>query len=242
MTSLLEEAAVDTQQQGGERPRSRKFVYTLNVDNYAPRIRTLTYPTIRGWADKIGAEFREIKDRRYPDFPVTYEKLQIFDLAQQDGAEWAMYVDADTLVSPEFFDITDHLTKDTVCHNAVDMAGTRWRYDSFFRRDGRHIGSGNWFAVVSDWCLDLWHPLTDITLEEALNNINVTTAEKNFGIRREHLIDDYVVSRNIARFGLKIKTVQGILPKIGVRDVLWHNYMATEEDKLRKQWEKLNSE
>ena len=164
---------------------------------------------------------------------MTAEKLQIFDLARQDRAEWAIYVDADTLISPEFFDITDHLTKDTVSHNAADMAGIRWRYDHYFRRDGRQIGSGNWFAVASDWCLDLWHPLDDITLDEALGNINVTVAEKNFGIRREHLIDDYILSRNIARYGLKFKTVHDILAKLGVGGVLWHNYLATEEDKLR---------
>ncbi len=188
---------------------------------------------IRGWAAKIGAEFREITDRKFPHLPVTAEKLQIYDLARQDRAEWAIYIDADTLVSPEFFDITDHLTKDTVCHNAADMAGVRWRYDQYFRRDGRHIGSGNWFAVASEWCLDLWHPLDDLTLDEALDNIHVTIAEKNLGMQREHLIDDYVLSRNIARYGLKFTTVHSICTKLSVYSMMWHDYMATEEEKLR---------
>lgn len=168
---------------------------------------------------------------------MTTEKLQIFDLAKQDGAEWAIYVDADTLISPDFFDITDHLGKDTVAHNGSDMAGTRWKYDQYFRRDNRHIGSGNWFAVASEWCLDLWHPLTDLTLDEALDNINLTIAERNFGLKREHLIDDYILSRNIARFGLKFKNVRDILAQLGIGGVLWHNYMATEEEKL---WMMLN--
>jgi hypothetical protein len=77
------------------------------------------------------------------------------------------------------------------------MAGVRWSYDQYFRRDGRHIGSCNWFTVASDWCLDLWRPLDDLTLDEALANINITIGERNSRLcGTEHLIDDYTLSRN----------------------------------------------
>ena len=76
------------------------------------------------------------------------------------------------------FDVTDYLHKNTICHNGRDMAGIRWKYDQYFRRDGRHVGSCNWFTVASDWCLDLWRPLDDLTLEEALANINITIGER----------------------------------------------------------------
>src|ERR1700689_2337012 len=102
-------------------------------------------PLLNRWAKKIGAEVHVIDELKYPEWPVTMEKLQIFDLEIKKQSEYAIYVDSDALIHPDMFDITDHLAKDTVLHNATDMAGHRWRYDRFFRRDGRHIGSCNWF-------------------------------------------------------------------------------------------------
>src|SRR5689334_15577875 len=166
----------------------KKTVFTLCVDNYQPEITELTFPFLRQYAEKIGADFHVIKQRKFPGWPPVYEKLQIFELGK--GNDWNIFFDADVLVHPDFFDVTDHLDKSTVCHWACDMAGERWRYDNYFRRDNRHIGSGNWLAVASDWCLDLWHPLEDLTYEEALENIFPIAQERAQNISREHLIDD----------------------------------------------------
>ena len=146
-------------------------------------------------------------------------------------------------MNPEFFDITEHLNKNTICHNGRDMAGIRWRYDQYFRRDGRHIGSCNWFTAASDWCLDLWRPLDDLTLEQALENISITIAERNSGLcQTEHLIDDYTLSRNIARFGLKVQTVTDMCGQLGWRGptgqpispFLYHKYTISNEQKVRE--------
>jgi O-methyltransferase len=119
-----------------------KGIYTLNIANYAPEITALTYPLIERYAEKIGADFYVIDERQYPGWPVVYEKLQIHRLAREHGREWILYFDSDALVHPDLFDVTEHLPKDTVMHNGVDLAGNRWaQYDRFFRRDGRHIGS-----------------------------------------------------------------------------------------------------
>jgi hypothetical protein len=242
----------------------RKTIYTLDIDNYEPAIKELTFPLMQNYAAKIGANLFVIKERKFPEWPVTYEKLQIHTLGAaskpRDGAylnedgnlvhdflyqanDWNIFIDADTLVNPEMFDITDHLRKDTICHNGRDMAGVRWTYDQYFRRDGRHFGSCNWFTVASDWCLDLWRPLDDLTLEEALANIHITVGEHNSGhCKTEHLIDDYVLSRNIARFGLKATTVSEICGNLGWKDpagrgfspFLFHLYTLSPEEKLRR--------
>ena len=48
-----------------------------------------------------------------------------------------------------------------------------------------------------------------------------------------HLIDDYVLSRNIARYGLKFTTVQEILAGLGrTHGYLWHVYTVSREQKL----------
>lgn len=219
----------------------KKTLYTLNINNYAPEICALSYPLMRAYARKIGADFRVLTMRKFPEWPVVYEKLQIHELAKEDSNDWSIFVDSDALINPEMFDVTEHLSKDTVCHNGRDMAGVRWKYDQYFRRDGRHFGSCNWFTVASDWCLDLWRPLDDLTLDQAVANINITMAERNSGVcEASHLIDDYTLSRNIARFGLKTQTVIDLCAKFGWRTqnaqpispFLYHKYTISNAQKV----------
>jgi len=218
-------------------PTARKVIFTLNIGNYNPSITAMTYPLIRYYAHKIGADICEINTRKWPEWPVVYEKLQIRDIMLQCGAEWAIYIDSDTLVHPDFWDPTTHVDKRTVLHNGKDMAGNRWRYDAYFNRDGRNIGSCNWFTVASEWCLDLWHPL-DITLEQALEQIFPTVGElaPNGMIEPGHLIDDFTLSRNIARYGLQFTTMIDICTKLNPQapgnGFLWHKYNMPEAQKV----------
>jgi arginyl-tRNA--protein-N-Asp/Glu arginylyltransferase len=212
----------------------KKTVFTLNVDNYAPEITELTYPLIKRYADKIGADFYTIKKRKFPKFPPVYEKLQIYELAQEMENDWNIYIDSDALVHPDMMDVTNHIPKDTVLHNGMDLASNRWKYDRFFLRDGRNIGSCNWFTIASDWCIELWKPLDDLTLEEAVANISPIVSELNTVIKAEHLIDDYVLSRNIAKCGLKFVTLINLLSRLGrpQDDYLWHRYTISIEEKI----------
>lgn len=210
----------------------KKTIFLLNVDNYAPEITKLTYPTINFYANKINANVHIINERKFPNYPPVYEKLQIYKLAKKMKNDWNIYIDSDTLIHPDMFDITEHITKDIVCHHGADFANNRWRYDNYFRRDGRNIGSCNWFTIASDWCVDLWKPL-DITYESALDNIFPIQVEKNTIISREHLIDDYVLSRNIAKYGFKFTTVIKLIENLGCQgDYFWHQYTINSEEKV----------
>lgn len=220
-----------------------KTLYTLNIGNYEPIICDLTYPLLKHYANKIGAQFHVITERKFPEWPITYEKLQIHELAKQRKDDWAFFLDSDTLCSPEMFDVTNHLPMDTIAHNGRDMAGVRWKYDEYFLRDGRHHGSCNWCSIASKWCLDLWRPLDDISLQEALSRIYITIGEHNSGhCKTEHLIDDYALSRNVARFGLKATTITDICGTLGWKNpagqgaspFLFHLYTLSAEDKLKR--------
>lgn len=220
----------------------KKTLYTLNVNNYEPQITALTYPFMQHWANKIEAEFVVITERKFPDWPIVVEKLQIHDLARERGDDWAIFMDSDALVNPEMFDITAHLHKDTVCFNGKDMNGVRYTLDNYFLRDGRSIGACNWLAIASDWCLDLWHP-PDISFAEAIKRIHPTIGEHNSGMFNDnHLIDDYLLSRNIARFGLKHDTITEISGRLGWRTntgvpaspFLFHLYAIPAHEKLEK--------
>lgn len=216
----------------------RKTVYTLNIGNYCPDLTRLTFPLMRRYAEKIGAEFHIITERKFPDWPVVYEKLQLYDLAQEHGNDWNIYIDADALVHPDMLDLTAFVPKDTVVHNGFDVVEHRFVPDRFFLRDGRHIGSGNWFAMASDWCVELWKPLDDLTMKEAVARIYPTAKEHCSGmVEASHLIDDFTLSRNISKYGLKATTVKELYKRMGYGpDIgyLWHRYMLPEEVKLEE--------
>ena len=167
--------------------------------------------------------------------PPVYEKFQLYELSKEHGNDWNIFIDADTLVHPDFWDITEVLSKDTTCSGyASDWSPIRFRPDKYFRRDGRYIGKGNWCLIASDWCTDIWKPLDDITFSQAVENIHPTNQELNTVIKREHLIDDYLVSRNIAKYGLKHTLISEVeaARRIRVSGHLWHQYLVPAEKKL----------
>jgi hypothetical protein len=232
----------------------RKALITLNIGDYAPMIREITYPLMRYFCERRGFEFLEITERKFPEWPVTYEKLQIHEIAKHEGFDWVWFIDADALVHPDTPDWTTLIGKDTVAHNGNDFAPFRWKIDEYFRRDGRHIGSCNWCALASDWCLDLWRPL-DMTPEQAVANIQPLVCEhspmaRNHGtipqnklvnITASHLVDDYAISRNIARYGLKFTTLMALEKQLfNGADLMWHAYTITEDEKVNQMLLKLS--
>jgi hypothetical protein len=195
----------------------KKGIYTLAVNNYEPGITDLTFPLMKQYAKKIGADFHVIEDRKFPDLPPVYEKFQVYELSKEHGNDWNIFIDADTLIHPDFWDVTALVSKDTtVSGYTSDFTPMRFKPDEYFLRDGRFIGKGNWFGVFSDWCRDYYHPLDDISFEEAVKNINVIQDEKLHGIRSDHLIDDYLVSRNISRYGLKHTLISALQQNRGL--------------------------
>ena len=220
--------------------KMRKTLWTLNIGNYAPELCELTYPLLLAYARKMGADFQIINERRFPEMPVTYEKLQIFYLGR--GNDWNVYIDSDAVIFPDMFDVTERIGKDTVAHYSRDNCINRFKSNEYFRRDGRDIGSANWFTVASDWCLDLWHPLSSVASQnilslhpETLREIRPIVVERQAGITPEHLIDDYTLSLNIARYGLKFTTVAEIVARNSDRGVYaWHRHRIPVEQKLKE--------
>ena len=214
----------------------KKTIFTLNLNpDVYKDITDLTYPLIAHYAKKIGADFYEINERRFPEAKSpTYEKCQVYQLAKDMGCEWTYFIDADAIIHPDTMDFTVHLSKDTVAHYGTDLATFRWKYDKYFLRDGRHIGSCTWFVIASDWCLDIYKPLDDITLEEAYENIYPTVSEVNAGIEPWRLIEDYVFSRNIAKYGLKFVSIAELLSKFNFDglNLFMHQYAIPTEEKV----------
>jgi hypothetical protein len=165
----------------------KKRLYTVCVDNYFPELMEYTLPNLKSYADRIGAEFVVIKERQFPDFPPTYEKLQI----RGEDSDWTILVDADTMLHPQTPDLTMVLPPDYVGSYMQFDASLLFEPDEYFFRDGRRIGVATNLVVAHRACRDLWTPL-----EFGWDIAKTKT-------KREFIIDEYCISRNVARFGLK---------------------------------------
>jgi hypothetical protein len=215
----------------------KRALFTLNINDYCPAIREITYPLFKYYAGKIGAEFIEITGRKFPEWPVVYEKLQIHQLGRK--YDWSIFFDADAMVHPECIDFTWLLPAGSVLHNAVDMAAVRFRYDEFFAKDGRNLGTTGWFSASHKDAIDFWRP-TDQTVQEVLDCCRLTVGERNSGLMDDgHLVDDYVKSRNLARYGFPHTIVKELLPKVGLGEAefFWHSYNITDAEKIQKMQE-----
>ncbi len=217
------------------------FTLNLNPDDYRD-ITDITYPLLKHYAFKMGADFHVIDKRKFPEWPPNYEKMQIYELGQKMKNDWNIFIDCDALVHPDAQDFTEHLKKDTCCHHGSDMATFRWKYDRFFWRDGRHIGSATWFCIASDWCIELFKPLDDMTPKEVADRIFPTANELKNGVSPIRLVEDFAMSRNIAQYGLKFTTLKDINKELGVGRWIqgtfepighfWHKYAVPKEEKV----------
>jgi hypothetical protein len=172
----------------------KRTVHVVVIDNYFPELCELSIPTIEAWAKKIGARMNFITRRRWPDWPVLTEKLQVF----YDGmdSDWNILLDADIMVHPDTPDMLKGFVPPThVAAKDAYNADKKFTMDAYFLRDGRNIGLSTCAVISSRWCHDLWYPLPDeMTAEAACSNI----------FQERKITDEYCLSRNMARFGHKL--------------------------------------
>lgn len=216
----------------------KKLLVTLDI-NYNKNITDITYSYMKSYSDKIDADFKIIKERKFPDQPVNIEKFQLYELSKD--YDWTIFIDADALIHPNCPDVTEVYNKDVVIFNGYDLYPLRFKPNNYTRRDGRNIGACTWCNVFSDWTRDLWKPYENP--KEYLNQIYPINKEINFGYSSEHILDDYLASRNIAKYGLKVKTILHDMfssyPKDGHPLFFIHQYSISEKEKLKylRQWD-----
>jgi hypothetical protein len=171
-----------------------RMIHVLLIDNYFPELCEISLPTIEAWAKKINAKVNYITKRRWSDWPMMTEKLQVwYDGADQD---WNIFVDADVLIHPDAPDFLSFQPADHVTVKDAYHAHKQFKTDDpYFLRDGRDLGLSACFLASSRWCHDLWRPLPEeMDVKQA---VEIITQERK-------CIDEYSLSRNLARFGLKI--------------------------------------
>ncbi len=182
----------------------RKLIHVVNINDFFPELFELTYPTIRSYAERNGYMINMITERKFPDYPINYEKMQVYE----DGkdAEVNILCDADMLIHPEFPDVTEFLKRDSIAFN--DNYNISWKYHvdriRYFMRDGRDVGIATNFVVSSDWTHDVWEPLSlsQKDIEDLAKKENTDTGGAD-GRGWGHYADEFALSYNMAKYGLK---------------------------------------
>lgn len=174
----------------------KKNLFVLRINNYWPELCESTIPTIKYWASLNGWDYREITLRVYPRRPPTLEKLQVHTLGED--ADWNLLCDADVMLRPDFPDPSLIINKTMAASSYSFKASQKFSSNMYFERDGRDIGISGGFVLTSKLTHDLWEPpkggdAIDAGLEATSKNT--------------HLIDEYFLSTNLAKYGLNFSGV-----------------------------------
>ena len=182
----------------------KKILHVLNINDFFPELFALTYPTIKAYADRTGFVINLITERKFPDYPINYEKMQVYE----DGknAEVNILCDADMLIHPEFPEVTKFLKRDSIAFNDNYNISMKYQVDKirYFMRDGRDVGIATNFVVSSDWTHDVWEPLSlsQKDIEDLAKKENTDTGGAD-GRGWGHYADEFALSYNMAKYGLK---------------------------------------
>ena len=220
-----------------------KIHHVLNINDFFPELFALTFPTIKAYADRTGFTINLITERKFPDYPINYEKMQVYE----DGknAEVNILCDADMLIHPEFPEVTKFLKRDSIAFNDNYNISMKYQVDKirYFMRDGRDVGIATNFVVSSDWTHDVWEPLSlsQKDIEDLAKKENTDTGGAD-GRGWGHYADEFALSYNMAKYGLKYT---GVTWEDWMRPFLIHTGTGDKNEALQiarttlQEWSKL---
>jgi len=215
--------------------KDKTAIWILDIGEYNRAIYNMCVPTIERYAKKIKADLNIITERKFPDWHVTYEKAQVYELGKE--YQWNLVMDTDVLFHPSCPDFR-HVVQDyMVGLKESYSADAVFNLNSNFYRDRRKMGINAVFAMASHHCHDFWTPLPG-KQEDHLEMIHMRPEEVERGVPKEHFITEYWLSNNLAKYGLQYN---GILEN-SKQWLFYHTYFApTEEQKIKELKEKLES-
>ena len=206
----------------------KRLLATTAVCNYRPEICALTFPNLRRYAERCGADFAVITDRKYPEWHPAYEKLQVHDLAK--NYDFTLLIDADMALHPRFPDLYESM-RPGACSSWMEykISGgpeslILWSVegDRYFLRDGRNLGLCGAFVGCTSWTYDVFKPLDS----------HFRPSDVEPFLYRPAIVDEWVMSRNVAKYGLKVDSLWPSKEGIYHADVTTKG--ETEEEIIKK--------
>jgi len=178
----------------------KKIIHVVYINDFFPELFKITFPTVKKYAENNGYEINLITERKFPEWHIHYEKMQVYEAGKD--ADINILLDADILIHPNYPDVKNIIPPSRVAFNEAYNISAKCRLNKYFVRDGRDVGIASNFVMSSYLTHDLWKPLS-ITPEEG----------KKITLVREGDIDEYCLSHNLAKYGLKYS------------GLTWHEWM-----------------
>jgi hypothetical protein len=176
-----------------------KAIAVTAVNQYRPDICALTFPNLRTYAARQDADFIVMTERKFPEWHPAYEKLQVFDVAAH--YDYTLLIDADIALHPRLPSLFDSLNpRSAGCWQEYKIKDptnlTLWETadDGYFVRDGRNLGIAGCLVGCSRYTRDIFRPLGPRHRPEDIQP----------KLYRPAIVDEYVMSRNIAKYGLQV--------------------------------------
>jgi hypothetical protein len=215
----------------------KKILHVLNINDFFPELFGLCFPTIQAYARRNGYAINIITERKFHDYPVIYEKVQVYEDGK--GYDVNLLVDGDMLIHPQFPDVINIVPPHHVGFNDNYNISTKFHTErlDYFLRDGRDVGIATNFVVAYKSTHDIWKPLpyTPQEIEDlSVKGLN----HRGWG----HYADEFCLSYNLAKYGLRYT---GITWEDWQRQFLVHTGTGDKEEALNiarqtlEQWSKL---
>jgi len=165
-------------------------VFTVCVNDYHPEIASKTIPAMEAYAKKLDADFQVIKNRKYTDWPATYEKVQLYELGKD--YDCCILLDCDVYITPDMYDVRQIVPENAVGVWMVYDPSITVKEDNYLKLDGSDTILSTNFVVTRKEQHNLWTPL-DMSWEEA-----------KVHLKRYFVVDEYCVGRNMKRFNYAV--------------------------------------
>lgn len=174
---------------------NNRAVFVLATPDYEPKLCEITFPLLKRYADKLRADFVRIETRKFPNYPITYERFQIHELGR--GNQWNLCIDPDILVHPDIDDFTAWLPMDTVGNMSFFDARAFFNISEnpIFQNDGRFYGIVDCMIATSRLTHDLWEPL-GLSYEELEHYLKEPEDPRR--------VSELALSYNLAKYELKV--------------------------------------
>lgn len=174
-------------------------IHFISIPDYETPFASISLPMVRAYAQRIGATLNIISQRKFPDFPVTYEVVQIFEAGA--AYDWNMHVGAGVLIGETLPDPSSYISPDHVATNITYSAQMEFvtQGNIYFERNERDLGVSDDIFLAHNLNHEVWEPLGGSYSQ--YSHIIKDCCERKFG--------SYVISHNMAKYGLKLS---GIFP------------------------------
>ena len=127
-------------------------LFVVDIDYYK-EITAISLPALEAYANKIGAKFTRITERKFPNMHVAYEKLQMYELGKDN--DWNLSFDADILLHNDMYNVINLVPNDgnhVGCWEAFS-------WPNLYNGRGIDVGIASNFIVIPKACMEICKPL-----------------------------------------------------------------------------------